>query len=267
MSQIPGDDRHDDHDDDLDQHDDRHDERLLARLRGADPAAGLRPLPEDTVGDLLGSITRTPRAGAGTRDPTDDVSGGGGVDDAAATTAATSVEAPNVQVGDLAETRRRRQRRRWRATGLGLAAAAAAVIALTTGLPGVPGSTGTAEVTALQAAGPVAGGPATMCAQLEAAALSSFDTAFEGRVVEVRPVTDGEVVVLEVERVYRGDVEGRVEVSTPGAGSLLDGTVSLVQGGDYLVAASGGQVAGCGATGQAGPELGALYEQAFGAGR
>lgn len=269
MSRIPGDDRYDDEHDDQhhDQHPDQHDARLLARLRGADPGAGLSPLTEDAVGELLGSITRTLRAGT-----TADADGADeDVEDASTTTtttaaAAASTEAPSAQVGDLAEARRRRQRRRWGAAGLGLAAAAAGVIALSTGLPGMPGTPGTTAVTALQAAGPGAGGPATMCAQLEPALLASFDVAFEGRVVEVRPVTGGEVVVLEVERVYRGDVGQRVEVSTPGAGSLLDGTVSLEQGGDYLVAASDGQVAGCGATGQTSPELGALYEQAFGAG-
>jgi len=279
MSHVPGDARYDDGrgDEHDEQDDDRHDERLLARLRGADPGAGLPPLTEDALGDLLSSVTSTPRADAGATadaNATDEA-----VDDASPTTtppAATTTaavdagpRAPRPQMGRLAEGRLaegrlRRQRRRWGAAGLGLAAAAAAgVIALSTGLPGMPGSTSSAGVTALQAAGPVAGGPATSCAQLEPALLATFDVAFEGRVLEVRPVTGGEVVVLEVERVYRGDVGQRVAVSTPGAGSLLDGTVSLVQGGDYLVAASGGQVAGCGATGQTGPELSALYEQAF----
>jgi hypothetical protein len=258
-------------------HGDEHhsDEHLLAVLRSADPAAGLPPLHADALGDLLGSITRTPRTSTGAAGEGDDAGGDARVDHAPATTAATATAAAataaagasSPQVDDLSEARRRRQRRRWGgAAGLGLAAAAAGVIALTTGVPGITGTTAP-TVTALQAAGPVTGGPATSCAVLEASSLSSFDTAFEGRVREIRPGEDGEVVVMEVERVYRGDVAQQVEVSTPGAGSLLDGTVSLVQGGDYLVAASDGQVAGCGASGVTSPELGALYEQAFGAGR
>lgn len=257
MSQTPPDHETSEHD----ERDEQVDQQLVGRLRRADPATGLAPLGEDALQAMLRATTGTPRIA--TSETAEIIEAPAGITTEAPAAATDVRSAP---VSSLSQARRRR--RRWTgAAALGLAAAAAGVIAIGGGLPGLSGAAGGGpEVTALRAAPPSSDGLAVSCAPIDASYLAGRDLAFQGTVSEVRPVEGGEVVVLDVERVYRGDVGRRVEVSTPGAETTVDGTVELVAGQDYLVAASEGTVSGCGATGLVSPELEDLYAQAFGGG-
>jgi len=125
-------------------------------------------------------------------------------------------------------------------------------------------------VTAAAALSPRDGGEATaltvaptdvsaVCATLTPEALAAHELAFEGRVTGV----EGDRVTLEVVRTFTGDAGARVVLTRPEVGSSDLSATSVDPGGTYLLSADGGRVAACGQSGPAGPELTALYEQAF----
>lgn len=132
--------------------------------------------------------------------------------------------------------------------GIGIAAAAAGIVALTTG--------GT-DITRLTQ--PTTD-PMAMCAQVTAEALATKTMAFEGTVTGV----EGSVVTLEVSERFRGEVGDEVQVEQQDATADDFSAVQYVQGTSYLISATDGQVAGCGQSGEAGPELLDLYRSAFG---
>ena len=98
------------------------------------------------------------------------------------------------------------------------------------------------------------------CMVPSAETLAGLPVAFEGTVESM----DGGTVVLEPSRTYAGPEADRVEVSAPGD-SLQDlvGAPDFQVGETYLVAATRGEVALCGISGPATPQLEALYDEAF----
>ncbi len=132
--------------------------------------------------------------------------------------------------------------------GIGIAAAAAGIIALTAG--------GT-DITRLTQA---ASDPMAMCAQVTTEALATNTTAFEGTVTGI----DGATVTLQVAERFRGEVGDEVQVQQQDATADDFSAVQYVPGTSYLIAATDGRVATCGQSGEAGPELLALYRSAFG---
>ncbi len=91
--------------------------------------------------------------------------------------------------------------------------------------------------------------------------LSQQTLAFEGTVTKL---TDG-LATLRVARWYAGDPTDLVEVKAPSADmQALIGAVDFEEGGTYLVAATGQDLAVCGFSGPATPELAAMYGEAFG---
>lgn len=205
------------------------DDELRALLHGADPAASLPPADPRRVADLL--------------------------EDAVSTTRPTPV-APAAPAGE-------QPRRRPRPFVVAMAAAAVAVVAAAVAVPVVRSLTVPAapEVTTTLSAPPF--DPVTASCAGVAVTLTQVDTAFAGRVAAV----DGDRVVLDVTRVYRGEPGQRVAVDAPqqdeGSAALVGG-FPFEAGGDYLVAATGGVVAVCGASGPADAALQAEYDRAFG---
>jgi len=202
------------------------DSDLLARLRAADPAAGLPAAEPSDVDHLLGRVVNS----------------------------------------DLRETGTRRR------NALTWLVAAAALVVIAVGVvwwvsdddakPGVVAKpspsapAGPADVTELNAA-PVAGRCISPSAQL----LAAKPIAFAGTVLGI---ADG-VVTIRPTTVYAGDPGERVTVRgtiAPDTGTI-EGDPEFQAGQDYLVAADGGQVVGCGLSGPATPELTSLYAQAF----
>lgn len=151
-------------------------------------------------------------------------------------------------------TPRGRTRRR-RVVGLVAACGVAAAVVVTGAVALFPRS---ADVTHLTVA-PV--DVSAMCAVITPEALAQHESAFEATVVGI---SAGEVT-LEVTRRFAGDVGDRVVVAQQD--DTMPGELSIApfeDGGDYLVSTDGGRVAACGHSGPVGPELLALYEQAYG---
>lgn len=92
--------------------------------------------------------------------------------------------------------------------------------------------------------------------------LAAKPIAFEGTVLGI---ADG-VVTIRATKVYAGDVADQVSVTgavAPDTGGLVEGDPDFEAGQDYLVAADGDQVLGCGLSGPASPGLRNLYARAF----
>lgn len=210
------------------------DDELRAALRGADPAAGLPPADPARVADLLEAAVSTTR-------PTPDVTAGA------------------AEAGGRAADAGARRRRPW-VVALAVAAAAAAVAAVA-----VP------VIRSQEAPGAVTTLTVTNVDPLTASCLPVADilgdprtqTAFSARVTAV----DGDRVSLDVGRVFRGEPGDRVVIDAPPADAQAAATIGgfpFEVGADYLVTATDGVVAVCGASGPATPELRAEYDRAFG---
>lgn len=108
---------------------------------------------------------------------------------------------------------------------------------------------------------PDGGGAAGSCPMFEEPVLAAKPVAFRGKVTAV----SGGTVTLAVDRWYRGGPAGvtQVELAATNQNAALDG-VEFVVGKVYLVSAEQGVVAICGYSGEATPELQALYDRAFG---
>jgi len=203
------------------------DDELQELLRGADPATRLPPADRARVAELL--------------------------EDAVSTTRPTPVD----EAHDAAGTARAARRRRPWLVAAGVAAGVAAAAVVVTPVVLSPGPGTTTEL----AAEPF--DPAMAVCQPVADLLPALQVAFAGRVTEV----DGERVTLDVERVYRGEPGDRVVVDAPlqdDSAVVLVGGFPFEVGGEYLVAASDGVVAACGASGPVTPELRTEYDRAFG---
>lgn len=100
----------------------------------------------------------------------------------------------------------------------------------------------------------------TMCLVVSEQVPAPGTLAFRGTVAEVGDTT----VTLDVADWFGEDGADQVVLSLADAGSpALDG-VEFVAGGEYLVAVTDGVVQTCGMSGQASPELEALYAGWFG---
>jgi len=201
------------------------DDRLLReRLRGADPARDLAPLPpmwlDHRMEQIMSNTPSTPAAPA-------------------PESTATVTPAP---------------RRAW----IGFAAAAAGVAAAAAiAVPLVLGGSPTVEPLALPEGGGLASGS---CLAVSAEALLDQEQAFAARVLTV----EGDTVTLEVTERFAGDVADRVTVPQVDELSSDFSLQPFAVGDAYLVVASDGSVAGCGLSGADTPELRALYAEAFG---
>lgn len=142
-----------------------------------------------------------------------------------------------------------------------LVTAAAVAVAVAISIPAlVGGSPGTT----------VAGSPLELslgegpglasCIAFDTAILADMPTAFEGTVTAV----DGEQVTLTVDRWFRGGDAATVELHAPAGMQALIGGIDFVEGGQYLVSATEGNVNYCGYTDASTPELRAAFERAFG---
>lgn len=154
---------------------------------------------------------------------------------------------------------------------LGAAAAVAAIagvgyaVSSTQDDPAVPqagpsSSSGQAdpETVTLQAPAAVSG----KCAVPTPELLATSEMAFAGTVVAI----DGDTVTLTPTETYAGETADEIEVVGLGMGQevrSLVGAPEFVVGGTYLVSATGGQVAACGLSGEASPQLETLYDVAF----
>ena len=116
---------------------------------------------------------------------------------------------------------------------------------------------GTASDTLALTADPAAAGK---CAVPSAEVLATFDTAFAGTVTSLEDGT----ATLEVDEWYAGDEASTVTVQSP-TKDLADllMAVEFEQGKSYLVSADGDRVTLCGFTAEQGPELQAMYDEAF----
>lgn len=98
------------------------------------------------------------------------------------------------------------------------------------------------------------------CMVPNADTLRRAEVAFRGTVTQL---SDAEAV-LEVTEWFAGDETDQVTVQAPGSGlSMLLSAVEFTEGGDFLVAATGGRVMICGFSDAYDAELAALYDQAF----
>ena len=116
---------------------------------------------------------------------------------------------------------------------------------------------GTTSDTLALTADPAAAGK---CAVPSAEVLATFDTAFAGTVTSLEDGT----ATLEVDEWYAGDEASTVTVQSP-TKDLADllMAVEFEQGKSYLVSADGDRVTLCGFTAEQGPELQAMYDEAF----
>ena len=90
--------------------------------------------------------------------------------------------------------------------------------------------------------------------------LRAQEVAFEGTVTGI----DGADVTLEVSRWYAGEETDLAVVQAPAEGMVALGYgTELVQGEDYLVSATDGEVTLCGFTGPVSDRLEALYAKAY----
>lgn len=100
-----------------------------------------------------------------------------------------------------------------------------------------------------------------MCMEVTPEGLrDASEVAFEGTVVEL----DGRVATLSVDRWFAGEEVDEVVVTGADENeTALLGGVVLEDGGRYLISAGDGEVRSCGLSGEATPELEAIYEAAF----
>ena len=105
------------------------------------------------------------------------------------------------------------------------------------------------------------GSVAAKCAMPSAETLATFDTAFAGTVTAI----EGGTATLSVDDWYAGEEVATVTVASPSE-DLQDLllAVDFEQGKSYLVSATDDRVTLCGFTAEAGPELQALYDEAYG---
>jgi hypothetical protein len=153
---------------------------------------------------------------------------------------------------------------RKRPTSFAIAVAAAtAVVALI----GVVALTGGDDSSPDLVAGPPlelslgdAGSAMASCMPVSVEFLADMSPAFAATATAV----EGETVTLTVDRWYAGGDAAQVVLDAPAGLTALIGGIDFQVGGHYLITAANGTVNYCGYSGEATPELTALFEQAFG---
>lgn len=217
------------------------DDDLRARLRNADPAAALAPLPPERVTRLLEeSMTNDlDPSPAATADP------------------AAPVSPREAELGPTPA----RLARRFSLVAAGLVLVVGAAVAAGAALRS-PDDSGPVVRPAILTATRivVAGGGAAKCVAPSAATLAAAPLAFAGTVERVA----GGTAVLTVTHLYAGTRTDVVEVAqSDGNSEALIGATAFEPGRAYLVAATDGRAMVCGYSGLATPELQALYDAAF----
>lgn len=101
--------------------------------------------------------------------------------------------------------------------------------------------------------------PMASCAIPDAAILADVPTALKGTVTAV----DGDRAKLDVDEWYVGGEAESVELLAPSGLEALLGSIDFTEGSTYLIAAYDGTVTFCGLSGEATPDLQALYDEAF----
>jgi len=123
--------------------------------------------------------------------------------------------------------------------------------------PETPAETASAAGEPLMLSMAAAGG--ARCMMPSPRTLQGFGTAFGGTVTEV----EGDQVVLDVDRWFRGGPHEQVVVTTSDDETTLYGLFELREGARYLISGDNGQVSLCGNSGRWSPRLERLFEQAF----
>ena len=142
-----------------------------------------------------------------------------------------------------------------------IAAAAAVAVAAAISIPALVGGTPGTTVAGPALELSLGDGPGlASCMAFDTAVLADMPMAFEGTVTAV----DGEQVTLTVDRWFRGGDAATVELHAPAGMQALIGGIDFVEGDQYLVSATEGNVNYCGYTDASTPELRAAFEQAFG---
>ncbi|HUQ54125.1 hypothetical protein [Lentzea sp.] len=241
------------------------DDELRDRMRRADPAASLRPLPEDERRRLVAGLDRPVAPRFSSRRLPVLVGAAAVVAVAAGALVLTGGEAdrePSPPVALPSSTQPGLE------NGPGLPDSSGGR-PTTSGqpVPGTKTSTTPPPVTTSSPAGrkttvavltetPV--DPEVRCRAPEAAVLKeSAQMAFEGTVLRI----EGNVVTVQVQRAWLGEAD-LVEVRNTATAPVLAGLGPEV-GGKYLVAASEMRVMGCGYSGPDEPGLRSIYDEAF----
>jgi hypothetical protein len=98
------------------------------------------------------------------------------------------------------------------------------------------------------------------CMPVSSRILADMPIAFRATATAV----DGETVTLSVGEWFSGDSGNSVVLAAPPGLEALIGGIDFRRGDDYLVTATGGVVNYCGYSGEATPELEAVFAEAFG---
>jgi len=107
---------------------------------------------------------------------------------------------------------------------------------------------------------PDTGGAMASCLPLTKEYLTEMSPAFAGTVTDV----GADTVSLRVDRWYAGSGPDEVALTIPpGAHAALIGEIDFREGVSYLITAADGTVNLCGYSGEATPELQALFDAAF----
>jgi len=101
--------------------------------------------------------------------------------------------------------------------------------------------------------------PMAMCIQFSVEYLAPMPVAFEGTVTSV----EGETISLDVDHWYKGGEAAQVVLHAPAGMEALIGGIPFVEGTQYLITATDGNVNYCGFSGESTPELKAAFEEAF----
>ena len=142
-----------------------------------------------------------------------------------------------------------------------IATAAAVAVAAAISIPAVFGGSPGATVAGTPLALSLGEGDGlASCMAFDTQILAEMPLAFEGTVTSV----DGEQVTLRVDRWFKGGDAATVELFAPAGLRALIGGIDFVEGDEYLVSATEGNVNYCGYSGPATPEYRAAFENAFG---
>ena len=99
------------------------------------------------------------------------------------------------------------------------------------------------------------------CIAASADILADVPLAFAGTATAV----EGEKVTMTVDEWYVGGDAATVELAAPDGLQALIGGIDFEEGSTYLISAYDGTVNYCGLSGEATPDLQAMYDEAFGA--
>lgn len=144
-----------------------------------------------------------------------------------------------------------------RSKWLSAAAVVGAIAAVAIAVPVLTSDSPTASARTLQ----LSLGDAALqsCMAFDVAFLAEMETALEGTVTSV----DGEQVTLVVDHWFTDGEATVVDLHAPDGMQALIGGIEFVEGDQYLISASTGNVNYCGFSGPSTPEMRAAFSEAF----